>query len=311
MLKAEFAKPLDERDLKRVLAAYEKIEVAEDDPLKPYVAYRIRYIKDALAKVAQRLDVQEMIENIRSEQQEYAVKRARLATGEDGERPVTAYAAQGVLLPSRIYAGRDAAAPKRYMVIDPRTQKVTAYVQDVDGNADLASHARKHVGVHGSTTFVKELMLDVVEAETVVVLSEDVQMPAPPKPLVRAAPAPTPATKPAPQADEPDDAPEETTVTTPTTRPAETTTQPAVTTPATQPSMITPAGDADNEDDNVKPADLPNVVTEATTQSSAAGDDGEPDFGADGDDLPETGLPVADATTRPADTETVDREEYK
>ena len=106
-------------------------------------------------------------------------------------RPVTAYVTQGVLLASDVFPGGPA-APRRFIVRDPQTYFINAYVQCPSGEVDLQKYVGMLVGVMGNTKFDKGLGLDVVNATGVKVLAENVEFPRPPQVIVRPMPTPKP-----------------------------------------------------------------------------------------------------------------------
>ena len=307
-LAAEYARPVEQRDLDGLLAKYEAIGVGEEHYLRPAVAARVEFLKLAIRQREEVAALDKLVEEARAKQRDYEMRRTKMEIETTTRRAVLAYAAEGVLTASAIFPG-GATSPKRYLVRDPKTLRVQAYVQCTTGAVDLSEAVGKHVGIHGTTMFDEAISLDVVEAEKVVVLDEGVEMPTPPTPTVKPLPPPKPAPKPAPK-------PVSTTPPEPATRPAprppappEPTTKPAAKppdSPATRPAspeVKEPEAAPERPilDESVPPEEPAPATQPATAPAEAA---------VPAPPLPPTGLPMVKPETQPAKG-TVNAEEYK
>ncbi|MDY6913866.1 MAG: hypothetical protein SVT52_05365 [Planctomycetota bacterium] len=196
-LQEEYKKPIEQRDLTGLRDKYLAIRVAEGDYLKPYVDARVTLLDIAIKQRRDLQDVESLIRDTSARQQEYQLKRSRIEVVRPEHRPLKSYAAEGVLIGSEIFPGGPAGA-KRFCVRDRQTGRTNAYVQCTSGQVDLSKYVGKHVGIFGACVYDKQLALDVVEAEKVIVLDDKVPLPSPPKPLVKPIPRP-PKPKPEPK----------------------------------------------------------------------------------------------------------------
>ena len=198
LLAAEYAKPLAQREYGALIAQYKALDVSGDGAyLKPYVEARLDTLKSAIEQQEEMRAVEKLVTSVEEREKKLRLEQAKLDSEAPTTRPVTAYAAQGVLLASDIFPGGPA-APKRYLLRDPKTFLITAYVQCTTGAVDLSQYVGKLVGIKGKAKYDDNLRLDVVEAADVVVLSEKVQLPMPPRPIVGPMPPPPIAPEPAP-----------------------------------------------------------------------------------------------------------------
>ena len=194
LLLAEFKKPMDQRNYDTLLAAYGAVNVTGDNAyLKPYVDARTALVTTEIQRRKDLADVTKLVGDAQRREQELKLAQAKIQSESPTARPITSFAAQGILLASDLFPGTPA-APKRYIVRDRSTYFINAYVQCVTGSVDLEASTGKYVGVIGSTKFDKNLGLDVVEASDIRVLAENITVPMPPKPGVK--PIPTPAAPP-------------------------------------------------------------------------------------------------------------------
>jgi len=192
-LKAEFNKPVNERHFSEILAMYQDLKPAPGSPWKKVIDNRILVVQAAIEEVGARQDAERINQQVSANEQELVAARKRISAEVPTTAPLTAFVAQGVLTPSEIFTG-NAAVPKRYTTRDPMTQRITAYVQCTSKAVDLDQYVGKLVGIQGSTKFDRDLGLDIVEAQEVKVLSDKVEIPAPPRPV--AAPVVEPPRKP-------------------------------------------------------------------------------------------------------------------
>ena len=209
LLAAEYDKPRDQRDLANLLSQYQAIPVANDDPLKPYVDVRIGFLQNAIKRERDIRSVEELARQTAQKQEQFEAQRAKITVEQPSPAPEAAYAARGVLSPSAIFSGGPR-SPKRYILRNPRTNSVTAYVQAAGADADLAEFVGKYVGITGTKTYDKGLGIDIVDATEAVELTEGAQPPPAPKPIIGPMPEPIPGptTAPATPATEPRAKPE-------------------------------------------------------------------------------------------------------
>lgn len=292
-LQAEYKKPESQRNLGALLARYKAIKLADKSPLKPYVEYRIAYLDGEIKRGADRQTVESLLADTARKQKEYDIDRTRIEVEQPTSQPIMRYAAEGILTPSDLFTG-NAVAPKRYVIRDRYSKMVNAYVQCTTGAVDLSLYAGKHVGIFGATCYDTRLALNIIEAQQVTLLDENVQIPTPPRAEIKApAPAPTPGkpviiTLPA--------APAPGTACPPPSTPP--TPEPA-TQPAPEPAPAPAAAEEDNRPVlmEVVPATQPGTVSAPVAPARIMSDE-SPVISAK--TLPPTGLPMAETTTRPA-----------
>jgi hypothetical protein len=181
-LAKEYKKTPELRDLEGLIEKYKGIDVDPDSPLVPYIKYRIQNLNTAIARRAHGKEFEQLVSGASAKQKEWDMKRTELELKSTEQREVI-YAAQGVLMESVLYTG-GATGPKRFVVIDHQTGIIVAYVQDSAGNLDLMGKVGKQVGVLGDVTYDIEARANVVDAQQVTVLLEDVEAPAMPAPTI-------------------------------------------------------------------------------------------------------------------------------
>ncbi|MFW5839793.1 MAG: hypothetical protein ACOCZE_04355 [Planctomycetota bacterium] len=177
-LKEEFKKPLDRRSFTTLLATYQSIDVDDDHYLYPWVQLRVQFLKDAIKQREELAGLSEMLQKSAAEQQRLRQERTKIemqADGQGGPSP-SSYAAQGVLEPSALYTGK-AGIPRRFLLRNPQTGRVEAFVQSTGGTVDLSEYAGKHVGVYGARSFNIKLSTVLVEAQQVQVINENPDLP--------------------------------------------------------------------------------------------------------------------------------------
>lgn len=203
--KDTFALPMQQRDLKGLLTRYQELGVPANSPNYSYVQTKMSILQS-------QLDTAASLEIVNAQVREAAENRAKVLKAIDdiNKRPLPeqmpqTYAAEGVLSASELFKG-GATGPQRYIITNPDTRLISAYVQCTTNACDLSSAIGSHVGVQGKPIYDKEIKLYVIEATQVVVLKpKAAPAPAPTRVLPIAAPAPnptpapvTPASKPAP-----------------------------------------------------------------------------------------------------------------
>jgi len=186
---AEYKKPVEQRDLRRIIAKFNAIDTADNAQAAKLVEYYTKYMENQLEifddakaatdqigkKIVVITEIQTTIDNDVIEEQ-------------TNPRP-KAYNAQGVIQASAVFPGTKY-APKRWVVRDPFTDRITAYVQCTSGDVDMAAHVGKHVGVWGAEIYDENLKLYIVDAQAVTVLGDGpARVPATPVQVQPAQPA--------------------------------------------------------------------------------------------------------------------------
>jgi hypothetical protein len=201
-LQAEYKKPYAKRDLQAVLAKYKAIELSKDSYLKPYVKARVTFLETQMKQADELEKIDQMVKKSLAEQERLRMLRSKLQGTVPMTDPVTEYAVTGILKASHLFSG-GATGGKRYMVLDPKGNRIKAYVQGIADLVDLSKYEGKHVGIYGPKKFDKKLSgLYIVKAEAVKVLDEKVDLPDSAKARVKA--PPVKATKPSPKATDED-----------------------------------------------------------------------------------------------------------
>lgn len=197
-LQAEYRKPAPQRDLPSLLARFKSLDFPEDSPLQPYVRARVAFLEAAIAQRREIETIEQMLDRTATVQQRFRIERTQTEARQAA--PEVTFAARGVLVPSEIFTGGPYAR-RRYLLRDPRTRRIVAYVQSTGGQVALARYTGLEVGVMGKTTYDRDLAVDVIEASRVVVLGEEADLPGPPRPRVETDTMPTgqqvPQTQPA------------------------------------------------------------------------------------------------------------------
>lgn len=189
-LTKEFAKPREQRDPTALLARYRAIQIAKDSPLAPYLQARIDFLAQELELEKDRKAVADLVAKANAKQAELAAASARIRV--PATQPVRTYAAEGLLSASDLFTGGPT-GPKRYVITDPDSRLISAYVQCTTGVVDLSKFVGSYVGVVGTPTYDQQLRMYVVEADHVVVMRKGAAPPA------KATPKANPATQPVPK----------------------------------------------------------------------------------------------------------------
>ena len=202
-LTAEFKKPYDQRSFEPLLAKYKAIEVPEDHYLNAWIDVRVRFLEDVIRQRGELESHDTMLEKTAAEQQRLKEERTKLEMSAGVEPAASSYAAEGVLEPSALYPGRGG-IPRRFMLRNPQTGGLVAFVQSTSGTVKLDNYSGKHVGVFGSRTFDAKLNTLLVDAMQVKVIDENPALPRAVKaqPIV---PEPQPKQAPAPAEQQPGD----------------------------------------------------------------------------------------------------------
>jgi len=249
-LRAEYEKPADQRNFKALLEKYKKIRVPRDSFARPWLEARIAFLTKEIQKRQQLQAVESLMLRTEAQQKLIELERQRIEMEAQAKGAARKpFAAEGVLVPSELFVGNHA-TPRRFLLRDPDTFRIRAYVQCTSGALDLSRFENMYVGVYGPKHYDSRVALDVVEAESVVVLKTDVQAKSPAQPVIkpRALPAPQPAEE-QPPAQQPVQPPS----------------------PAEQvPAEIEPQGAAQLELEPVQPSEQPGVKEPAPPQEPEA-----------------------------------------
>jgi hypothetical protein len=186
-MQAEYKKPSDQQDFKGLIARYEAIKVGDDAYLKKLIDNRVAYLQTQLASIDEAKEQERLAREAKEHQAEIDKKLKEITVATNMPR-ATVFAADGVLSASVLFPGNEV-TPKRYVVRDPQTTWITAYVQCTSGAVKLDDYVGKHVGITGPTQYDRDLKLYIVEAKEVKVLNADAKLPAAPEPSVKPPPA--------------------------------------------------------------------------------------------------------------------------
>jgi len=199
--RAEAKKPASEQDLAALLTRYQALELPADSPLAAALQSRIDALQAAIRHRERIRQAREAVEEALREQRERQLRETLQEAEATYTPPPPQYTATGVLTASAVFTGGPR-APKRFLLRQPGTGRITAYAQCTSGVVDLSAYAGKHVGVFGQKHFDIDLATEVVEISGVLVLDEPAELPRPPQPKVGQMPPP-PAPKVPPPAPAP------------------------------------------------------------------------------------------------------------
>ena len=201
-LRTEYGKAVLNRDYEGLLEKFTALKYEPKNPLGAYVKYYIQYIRSDMERLASLADARKMTTDAADAQREFEAARANVVVTVP-PKPLT-FDAQGVIVASRMFSGTSA-VKKRYIVYDPKTKRLNAYIFASDPRVDLAGLVGKHVGVFGDSKYDKGLGAHVIDVKQTEIVNDQGKGPALDKPVVRvipraARPAPTtrPKTTPAP-----------------------------------------------------------------------------------------------------------------
>ena len=208
LLKAEFDKPTEQRNLAPIADKYEALRTIAGGYLGPWIDSRVEYIKAAIQREKDIEEAGSLIEETQARHREYKSSRTELPK----PVPVTTdaqpqYAARGILTASALLPG-DRAVPKRYAIRGRHTKRIIGYAQCTTGDVDLSRYVGKEVGVVGTRRFESGIGL-IIDVQQVTVVGEGTGMPLPEAPTVidrapklapaRIGPTPAPITVPKPR----------------------------------------------------------------------------------------------------------------
>ncbi|MGC9454101.1 MAG: SH3 domain-containing protein [Phycisphaerae bacterium] len=318
-LKEEYQKPLPERDLTALLQRYRSIEAPEESLLKSYIDARVAHIRHTIARQEAYLSAKLLAEQTAERQREYELRLARIQAETPSVEEVTAYDAEGVLMPSEIFTG-GANTTRRYTLRDTLSRRINAYVQSGAEELDLSQYVGKKVGVFGRKRYDTSLQLYIIEAERVVVLMDDPRILEPSRPTVIPRARITPARPPEPeppreiaQPVERPDAPEQQADETPEdAEPDEPETRETAEPQAVEDEQPSDEEPREPDEEPSEPKDIEPEPSEPSGEEPASEQEQPPSTqGDDTAELPETGLEMVTPQTRPnGGDQAVPEEEY-
>jgi len=187
-LLAEFKKPPEQRDLEKLIARYRAIPTAEDEYLLPFIEYRIAFLNSIKGRKAQLEEIDSLARKTSETQAEYEKRLRELSA----RQPVPVvrpkdYDARGVLSPSVVFTGQYG-TPRWYLLTDPLTRRVNAYVMSAGGAVDLSRYVGQNVGVRGRATYQPSLGREVIDVQQVHPLGGQHLVPSPPRPKIQPLP---------------------------------------------------------------------------------------------------------------------------
>ena len=193
-LRAEYDKPLPQRNFKDLLAKYRRIKVADDSFAKPWLESRIEFLQNAIRKRQELAGARSIIEQTEAKQELFQMHRTQLTKDAEAAAGARGYPAEGILMASELFIG-GLAHPKRFLLRDPSSLRIRAYVQSTGGKIDLNGYAGMYVGVSGPIRYDEKLAVNIIEAEKVTVIKEQARLAGPAEPTVqpRRIPRPKPA----------------------------------------------------------------------------------------------------------------------
>ncbi len=286
-LKAEYEKPLPQRDYPSLLSAYKALQIPSDSYLKPRVQARISSLEQAIGQRAEMDQIQGIIADTLAQRKQMEMTRTRTQVEVQVESGQRKFAVQGVLTPSRIFSG-SAATAKRYLIRQPGSRKILAYVQSPDGQVDLNSYVGMAVGIHGPAKYSPSIALDLIDAISVVVLDEAPQSLGLPKPIIKMPPV---------QVEKPVEAIQE--MAEPEKTSPEDTDSEATETEAPATNEPEEASQAEQSTPTTQPTETDNQAEDSSDESDVVDDDSD------------AGLPIATETDEASSTKEINEAEYE
>ena len=172
VLAIEYKKPFDQRDFESVLENYLAIRTQPGTPLGAAVGARIRSLRQAIDRRRRLQAALDNAKEIRQRHQELRDRRDALAKSQPPLAPKRPLA-RGVLEPSLLFPG--GARPQRFVLRDPDSGVVNAFVQSAGGRIDLKKFTGKLVGVYGTVTRDDAHGRDSIEAEKIEILDPTIR----------------------------------------------------------------------------------------------------------------------------------------
>ncbi len=159
----ELQNPRSRQDLRGLLEQYQAIDVPAGSVLSIAIDRRVAYLQDLIELQDEAAEVERMAARSHARRADFQ----RGAHDADGPQPVapqplgSEFTAWGVLSPSGVYSG--GAAPRRYLLRNPDTRRITAYARSVNGEVDLSEYEGRLIGVFGRVAYEADTGLNVVD----------------------------------------------------------------------------------------------------------------------------------------------------
>lgn len=207
VLKAEYDKPVEQRDLAKVLALYKAINAPADSDLSQYVDWRIQTIQQVMQTAQAAQEAQKRIAEAEAEQRRRAAERAAIRV-ESTPAPSPGFTVTGRLYASTLYDG-SGSLPKRWTVRDDATGAIVAFAECKSGSLDLAGLEGYLVKLRGRRYLPSGHQIFVLDVDRVEKLPGEAK-PLPTAMEIRNIEPPRHAAPPEPPAPPPSPAPEPT-----------------------------------------------------------------------------------------------------
>jgi len=188
----ECKKPFKDRDYEALLAKFKALKPDKESGVGPYVEARIKGLEIEIERQKSAEAAAKLADQAAKDHQAFEIAQAKIGTGST-TRPIGVFTAKGIVTPSALFT-EGAPDGKRFVLRDAQAVRINAYLVNTDGQVALDQYAGKLVEVYGKTAFDRDLSMDLVDVQKVVVVSEDAVLPGPPAPAVR-----PPETKPEPK----------------------------------------------------------------------------------------------------------------
>jgi len=189
---AEYKKPIEQRDLRRIIDKFNAIDTSDDERAGKIAAYYVKYMENQLTVIDEAKAASAQIEKKKAAITQIKVTMDKEVIEIQTNPKPKAFNAQGVLRESAAFPGTKF-SPQRWIVYDPQLDRITAYVQCTTGEVDVKAFVGKHVGVWGTEVYYEHLKLYVIDAQEIVVLGEAEPLPARPAVKVTVRPVLAPA----------------------------------------------------------------------------------------------------------------------
>ncbi|NQU76440.1 MAG: hypothetical protein HQ546_09030 [Planctomycetes bacterium] len=172
-LVAEYKKPLEQRDLVKLMEMYEAIAAPAGGSLATLVDYRIGYLNKAMQTVVDVAEVNEMARRLRQTQQELAAERAQIHLAASRQSQLlTEMTLTGRLGPSMLFPG-NGVSPKRWVIRDEATGDILGFLQATGGTVqpqELYDLRGWKVSLSGTSRYDWALRMNIIEVTRIEML---------------------------------------------------------------------------------------------------------------------------------------------
>ena len=182
-LRLEYRKPAKDRDYETILARYKALKPAKDSGAEPHIAARVTLLEIEITRQADAAKVADVVAKTTTDYQDFEIAWAKIGTGA-GAGAEVAFTAKGTVVPSAIYSSAKSIIGKRYLLRDDKIIRINGYILNTDGQVNLAQYVGKMVEVYGRSGYDRDLGMDLIDVQKVVVMSEAGGFPDPPAPTV-------------------------------------------------------------------------------------------------------------------------------